>query len=131
MINLNFDIDENDNVTRIELDCHEYTGSERASNLKGALDDLKIQNSCTTFKRKMDKGDYVASDMPEYTVTQIAEITNFLSELWQYSDKRTRYPEGKDLEPYMNPLHILENALNLLIEQRNMIIDLREKYCDD
>ena len=128
MINLNYDIDEYDNVTHIELDCHEYTGSERTTTLKGALEDLKIQNPCTTFKRKMDNGYYVVSDMPEYTVTQIAEITNFLSELWQYSDKRVRYPEGKDLEPYMNPLHILENALNLLIEQRNMIIDLNERY---
>ncbi|MCR5390198.1 MAG: hypothetical protein K6E77_05545 [Lachnospiraceae bacterium] len=128
MINLNFDIDENDNVTHIVLDTHEYTGSERASTLKGALDDLKIQNPCTTFARKMNSGYYEASNMPEDTVTQIAEVTNYLSELWQFSDKRVRYPEGQDLEPYMNPLHILENALNLLIEQRNMIIDLNERY---
>ena len=131
MIYLNFDIDENDCVSQIGLDCHDYTGKERATTLKGALEDLKIQNPCTTFARKMNSGYYETSNMPEDTVTEIAEITNFLSQLWQYSDKRVRYPEGKDLEPYMNPLHILENALNLLIEQRNMIIDLREKYGDD
>ena len=129
MIYLNFDIDENDCVSHIGLDCHDYTGKERATTLKGALEDLQLQNPCTTFSRRMNSG-YYETQASESTV-EIAEYTNFLATLWQFRDQRVKYPEGKDMEPYMNPLHILENALNLLIEQRNMIIDLREKYCDD
>ena len=130
MIKLDFDIDKNDNVTHIGFDAHEYTGSERANTLKEALDDLKIQNPCSTFSRKMKSGYYQVNGIPENTVVRIAEISNYLSGLWQYSDEIKKYPDGKDMQPYMNPLHILENALNLLIEQREMIIDLREKYED-
>ena len=129
MIYLDFDINNEDRISHINLDAHEYKGSERESTLKEALDDLKIQNPCMTFTRKLKSG-YYSSKLSEDAITSIAEATDFLANLWQYSDEYVRYANGKNMQPYMNPLHILENALNLLIEQRELIIDLKGKYGD-
>ena len=113
MFYLDFDIDDEGQVSRIRIGSRGMTGLEKTTDIKDALQKMKIQNPCTTFSRRMKSGEYHYL-YTEEEIAQIAEISNYLADLWQYEVEPDA--EGKDMRPYMNPLMILERALNMILE---------------
>ena len=125
MIIIDFDLNETGNIEHIRLDAHELTGFENAPSIKAALEKMSVQNTCVTFSRKMKSGSF-SEKLPENTIVNIAEVSNFLSDLWQY-EPNFEITDTNNIRPYMNPLHLLENALNKLLYQRAYLINSNDR----
>ena len=123
MITLTFETDD-ERVTRVKLDAHDLTGYERDATLKDALERMDVQNPCVTFSRKMKTGEY-PENYPENELADIATVSSYLADLWQYDPVPNA--KGEDMRPYMNPLMLLERAFNMLLKEREKIIDYMEK----
>ena len=114
MIYLDYNIGENGQVTSISLNARELSGHESTCTLKDALEKMNIQNPAATFSRKIKSGEYEAQ-YSEEELTSIAEVANYISDIWQYDSNPQ--PDNPDIRPYMTPLMLLERALNMLISE--------------
>ena len=119
MIIIDFDINENQDVTRLRLNTKRLTGYERAGTLKDAVEKLSIENTARTFSKKYRAGE-LEKRFEEKTINQVAEISNLLADIFKYEPFAENTDEH-DLRPYMNPLQLLEYALNMIAIQNNLI----------
>ncbi|MBQ4231720.1 MAG: hypothetical protein II699_00445 [Lachnospiraceae bacterium] len=118
MITLDFELNNAEKIEKIHINTGTLTGYERHACLKDALESLSILNPCVKFKQDMDAGEY-EDKYSEDTVTDIADISNTLSLLWDYT------PE--DGRMYINCLQLFENAVNMILCQQNQIYGLMDE----
>lgn len=105
----------------LTFDTGGLTGNEEAGTLKQALESMAIEVPCRTFVPKYNAGEFEGKPLTE--AYMIADAVNIVSDLWQYD--MILNPEGKDLRPYMTPLHLLRNAMNLLVIKQHEINKLK------
>ncbi len=103
----------------------DFKGYERPATLLDALQLISIENPARSFARLYKSG-VLQENYSEDECENIAEITNLLADLWQYNLKQNA--DGKDMRPYMNPLHLLCNSFMLIKTQQEIIKQYYEHY---
>ena len=103
----------------------DFKGNERPATLRDALKLISIENPARAFARLYKSG-VLQENYSEDECESIAEITNLLADLWQYTVKQDT--DGKDMRPYMNPLHLLCNSFMLIKSQQEIIKQYYEHY---
>ena len=103
----------------------DFKGNERPATLQDALQLISVENPARCFARLYRNG-VLQENYSEAECESIAEISNLLADLWQYTVKQDA--DGKDMRPYMNPLHLLCNSFMLIKSQQEIIKQYYEQY---